>query len=277
MSSPTLANTNTPNSSNPSSLAPRYEIRKLGPSDALAAAAVVCHSNCFHSTVWPHLHDDMTTRVHDMLAACSYLVDHQIASGMSFGVFDTQYEYKTAEAEAAGGKLLWQRDAGASGDALLEQMDFPLVSVALSYDAFNPLDYSEMAPLVATLPRYATLFKVLGANDTRDPQSWQPTGPGQVLFRNATSTRHEYEGQGIMAGMARWLQREAEARGWRGIQIECLNDAVTHLWRTGARPYKGVVVSAFDAGTWRDEEGRLGFEGCEQRIAKCYVDLKTKV
>jgi hypothetical protein len=267
-------NTKVPNPVNPSTLAPRYEIRRLTPHDAAAAASIVCHSNCFHSTVFPLLYNDMRTRIHDMLTAATYLVDHQIESGMSFGVFDSQYEYKTDEARAAGGKLLWNREENASSEKLLEQMDFPLVSVALSYDAHNKLDMSRVAPLVETLPHYAIVFRVLAERDPRDPQTWEATGPGQVLFRNATSTRHEYEGKGIMGALARWLMREADREGYRGVQIECLNDAVTHVWSKPEAPFKGGVVSEFSAAEWRDEEGKLAFEPSRQRITKCYVDLK---
>jgi hypothetical protein len=281
MSKPT--NTKVPNPTNPSSLKPRYEIRKLTDEHADWAAAIVCHSNGFHSPVWPLLYShDITTRVHDMFAACSYLVSHQIASGMSFGVFDTEYTYKTSEAKASGGKLYWdkteprEQTLAAEGARLLQQMDFPLVSVALSYDAFNALDMAKMGPLVATLPHFGLVYQILGSGDTRDPATWQPTGPGQVLFRNATSTRHDYEGQGIMGGLARWLMREAEGRGFRGVQIECLSDAVTHVWSQPQSPYKGFVVSEFDMATWRDEEGKLAFEPSTQRAAKCYVELKPK-
>jgi hypothetical protein len=138
-----------------------------------------------------------------MLAACPYLVDHQIVSGMSFGVFDTQYGYRTTD---GWGTVLEPRCRRVRRETARAN-GFPLVSVALSYDALNSLDHDKMAPLVATLPRYTTIFEVLGARDTRDPQTWQPTGPSQDLFRNATSTRHEYEGRGIMAGLARWFLR----------------------------------------------------------------------
>jgi hypothetical protein len=36
------------------------------------------------------------------------------------------------------------------------------------------------------------------------------------------------------------------------------------------------VVSEFDMGTWRDEEGKLAFEPSKQRATKCYVELKPK-
>lgn len=281
-----LTNTKTPNPNNPSSLPSRYEIRKLEPEHAQWAAAIVSHSNGFHSTVWPHIYpENMSGRVLDILDAADYLVMHQIDSGISFGVFDTEYEFKTEEGKKAGGKLFWDRSEPnieaaqgfkAEGERLLAQMDFPLVSVALSYDSANALDMEKMKPLLDCLPHFGLIYGILGAKDARDPATWQAAGPGEVLFRNATSTRHEYEGQGIMGGTARWLMREAAQRGYRGIQIECLADAVTHVWSTAEPPFKGSVVAEFECATWEDENGKVAFAPAKQRVTKCYVDLKPE-
>jgi len=248
--------------------------------------AIMCHSNGFHSPVWPLLYpDDIGNRTLELFDVGEYLVQHQIDSGMSFGVFDTEYEYKTEEARKAGGKLFWDRSEPnvfeekgleAEGQRLLKQMDFPLVSIALSYDAANPLDMEKLGPMLATLPHFGLTYHILATEDKRDSASWQPTGPGQVLSRNGTSTRHDYEGEGIMGGLARWLMREAEMKGYRGMQIECLADAVTYVWSEGAKPYKGRVVSEFDMATWKDEEGKLAFEPSRQRATGCWVDLKAK-
>lgn len=283
---PANSNSKTPNPHNPSSLPPRFEIRQLHPEHALWAAAIVAHSNGFHSTVWPYIYPTaIGARVHTITAAAEYLVQHQIASGMSFGVFDTEYEYKSDEAREVDGKLFW--NAGeegveekegwrAEGHRMLEQMDFPLVSVALSYDAAVPLDMEKMGSLMGCLPHFGLVYHVLGERDQRDPAEWQAKGRREVLMRNATSTRHDYEGMGIMAGLARWLQREARGEGYRGIQIECLADAVTHLWSDGAdRQFKGRVISEFECETWEDEEGKKPFAPAKQRVTKCYVDLTT--
>ncbi|KAF2251619.1 hypothetical protein BU26DRAFT_240503 [Trematosphaeria pertusa] len=279
-------NTKTPNQANPFSLPPRYEIRKLGPEHFPWANAIVVHSNLFHSPVWPNLYPDkLTERAHAAYEAGEYLWMHQINSGMSFGVFDTAYTFKCAESKAAGGKLYWdKREPGiqdtqglkAEGMRLLEQMDFPLVSVALAYDAANPLDMEKMGPLMAAIPHFGLLYHILATRDTRDPASWQPKAHGEVLLRNATSTRHDYEGEGLMAGLARWLMRESDARGYRGIQIECVNDAVDHVWSKPPSPYEGILVSEFHTGTWKDEEGNLAFAPTSQRVTKVYVDLKPK-
>ena len=281
-----LTNTKTPNPNNPSSLKPRYEIRRLEVEHIPWATAIVCHSNGFHSSVFPLIYpDDMTGRVFKMLPAADYLIRHQITSGLSFGVWDTEYEYKTEEARKLGGKLYWdpeepriEKEQGmkASGEKLLAQMDIPLVSVALSYDAINALDMAKMQDLIACLPHFGIIYGTLVGLDKRDPASWEATGPGQVLFRNATSTRRDYEGEGIMASLARWLMREAAQRGYRGIQIECVADAVTHVWTKAEEPFKGGVVCEFLAEEWTDEDGKYAFAPAKQRISKCYVDLKPE-
>ncbi|KAL5386827.1 hypothetical protein DPSP01_003846 [Paraphaeosphaeria sporulosa] len=279
-------NTKTPNPSNPSSLKPRYEIRQLEPKHSEWACAIVIHSNLFHSPVWPVLYPEgLNARTFEGLDNASYLVNHQIDSGHSFGVFDTEYQFKREESKATGGKLYWDRNEKsvqeengmeAEGQRLLEQMDFPLVSVALSYDGADPLDLEKLGPLLAVLPHFGPLYHVLEVLDPREKESWAPKAHKEVLMRNATATRNDYEGEKIMAGMARWLMREADARGFRAIQIECVHDAVTHVWSDPPAPYKGGIVSEFHTGTFKDEEGQLLFAPAQQRITKCYVELKPK-
>lgn len=285
MSKSKATNSRTPNPSNSSSLEIRYEIRRIEPKHVQWAAAIVSHSNSFYSSVWPVLYPERNgiDAIRFALEA-TYRVEHQINSGLSFGVFDTEYIYKREESKASEGKLYWglsepsiQEIQGLEAEAqrLLKQMDFPLVSVALSYDTHNALDLDKMQPLLDSLPHFGLIYHILEEGDTRDPKSWKPTGPRQVLFRNATSMRRDYEGQGIMAGLARWLMREADATGFRSIQIEAVADAVTHVWSVPEPPYQGVVVSKFDTASWKDEEGNLAFDPAHQKIAKCFVDLKS--
>jgi hypothetical protein len=277
-------NTKTPNPSNPSALPQRFEIRKLDRSHSEWAGAIVLHSNIFYSPVWAALFPEKSTaRLFDGAKHISYLVDHQIDSGLSYGVFDTQYVFKNKESEATGGKLYWdekepsvQETQGREAEAerLLRQMDFPLVSVALSYDSINALDPVKLGPILEVLPGFALAYHILEEEDKRNPDDWKATGPGQVLFRNATSTRRDYEAQKVMASTARWLMREAASKGFRAIQIECFHDAVRSVWERAEEPFKGTAVSEFDAKTWRNEEDELEFYPSKQVFSKVYVDLK---
>ncbi|UNI16847.1 hypothetical protein JDV02_003243 [Purpureocillium takamizusanense] len=261
----------------------RYEIRVLEPQHLEWAAAIVSHSNLFHSPVWPLLYPELKAkRAYATQKEARYLVGHQIASGYSLGVFDKEYQFKRPQSSATGGALYWNEggagDEDASSATLLEQMDFPLVSVALAYDSFHPLDMDKMAGLIEVLPVYQDFYTVLAARDGRDPESWKAKGPGEVLFRNATSTRHEYEGKGIMGALARHMMREMAGKGFRGIQIECAADAVTHVWSNPPAPFKGEVVSEFDMERY-EEEGEDGqkrnqFYPSKQRATKVYCTLK---
>jgi hypothetical protein len=284
-------NTKVPTPSNPSSLPSRYSIRQLQPHHIEWATAILMHSNGFHSPVWPVVYPhDITARIFKGTPKMEYLIRHQVLSGMSFGVFDDEYEFKRPESKQLGidagipegGHLWWSpKDSSIEAEQGLEaeakrmedQMDFPLVSIAMSYDAFNPLDMEKLGSIIEELPLYATIYGVLAAGDTRDPESWGPTGPGQVLMRNATSTKNSYGGQGIMSGLARWLMREAAQKGWRSIQIECIHDAVTKTWSEPPKPFKGHIVAEFHTGTFVDEEGNHPFAPAKQRITKCFVDL----
>jgi hypothetical protein len=283
MSKPT--NTATPNPNNPSSLKSRYEIRKLDAKHIPWATAILGHSHGFHSSMfqdmWPE--KDFGEWVHSVMPGLEYIVRHQINSGLSYGVFDLEYAFKTREAEACGGKLFWdasepsiERSQGRAAEEqrMLSQMDFPLVSIALSYDGIKPFDPDKMTPLLEALPEYGLLYAILEKRDPRPPESWKPTESGQVLMRGATSTRAEYEGQGIMAATARWLRREAALMGFRGVQIECAANAVTHVWSEGVEaPFRGRVISEFDTETWEDENGVRVFGRAKLRITKCWVDL----
>lgn len=271
--------------SNPSALKSRYEIRRLELKHVEWAAAIVSHSNIFYSPIWPIIYPEKDGKdVIKLVNDADYLVRHQISSGLSFGVFDTEYTFKHEESKATEGKLYWDisepsikgaQGFEAEGQRLLRQMDFPLVSVALSYDSFHALNMSKMEPLLTSLPHFGLAYHILAESDPRDPNSWKAKGAHEVLFRAATSTRRDYEGQGIMAGLARWLMREADAMGFRGIQIECLADAVSHVWSTPEPPYRGKVVSEFHTDTWKDEKGNFAWAPAHQKVTKVFVDLKT--
>jgi len=270
-------------SSIPTDLPSRYEIRRLTPADQTAATAILCHSNTFYSSVftvvYPH---QKAKRFSAFIETASYLVRHQIESGHCFGVFDIEYVFRSPSSAAAHGAFTHDpgdADADADAESILAAMDFPLVSVALSYDAAYPLDWEQLMPLINTVPIFGTIYATLVALDQRDPSSWHATGPKQVLMRNGTSTRHDYEGKGIMAGLARWVMRYAAREGFKGIQIECLADAVTHVWANPPSPFTGGVVAEFKTETYEEKDEETGemrnpFGEAKQRVTKIYAHLK---
>jgi hypothetical protein len=268
---------------NPTRLSSRYEVRQLTAEHFAWAAAIVCHSNMFHSPVWPIAYpEDKVKRLYAVWQRSDYLVNHQIDSGMSFGIFDLEYKYKRPESAATGGKLYWdEKELYTDGPTLLEQMDFPLCSVALAYDGINELDLPKMMPLIEAMPLFATIFHELEVIDKRDPASWKPKGPKEVLMRNATSTRADYEGKGLMKKLALWLMKQATENGFRGVQIECAHDAVTHVWLNPPKPFSAELLGKFDtaAYTQENEEGKTinPFRGGKQVITKIYVTLVSLV
>jgi hypothetical protein len=115
-------------------------------SPAQWAMAIVCHSNMFHSPIWTLAYpENRTKRIRTMMEKGEYLISHQINSGMSLGIFDLEYKYYRPESETTGGKLYWEpNDLDADGLKLLEQMDFPLCSIAIAYDGINELKMEKL-------------------------------------------------------------------------------------------------------------------------------------
>lgn len=258
------------------SLPPRYEIRTLGPEHSNWANALVMYGNAFASPVWSKVYpEDKTGTCYNMFRLGAHLIDHAINSGLSLGMFDKEYTFKHPDSAESGGKLHWDLDdRTADEDKLLEQMDFPLVSVAMAYDSYDVLDVSRLSPLLEAMPLLGERSKILAERDTRDPASWEATGPRQVLFRNSTATRAGEEGKGFMGILARYMMRKAAAEGFRGIQIQCLHDAVYRVWSCPPEPFRGEVVARFHCSEDEDEEVRRKFRGSVQEVAKVYVTLK---
>lgn len=257
-------------------LPPRYEIRTLGPEHSEWANAVVMHSTAFASPIWSKIYsEDRTGLCYDLFRLGTYLIENSINSGHSLGVFDREYTFRRGDSAAAGGKLHWDLgDRSADGARLLEQMDFPLVSVAMSYDSYYALDVTQLTPMLEVMPLLGDRSRLLAARDGRDPGSWQATGPGQVLFRNSTATRAGEEGKGFMGLLARHMMRRAAAEGFRGIQIQCLHDAVCRVWSSPPEPFRAEVVARFHCSEDEDEEVRRKFRGSVQEVALVYVTLK---
>lgn len=269
--------------SNSTNLPPRYEIRRLTEEHLPWCKAIVFHSNMFYSPVWPVVYPEgKTARIYRGFAGAEYLLRHQIESGHSFGVFDLEYQFKR-EGSKPDGKLYWDlEDTSLDQDQLQDQMDFPLISVAMAYDGFNALDMEQITPLMEVLPLFGAVYHTLEERDSRPPESWKPTAEKQVLMRNATSSRHDAEGKGIMKALAQFLMRYAYEQGFRAIQIECLADAVTKVWSEPPKPFKGTIVAEFNTGTLEEEQEVDGVkkmvkpfgDNCHQRVTKVYCDLR---
>ncbi|CAL5868011.1 uncharacterized protein PFLUO_LOCUS2234 [Penicillium psychrofluorescens] len=205
---------------------------------------------------------------------------HQIDSGRSLGIFDKEYQYKRPESAATGGKLYWNLDdESATESELAEQMDFPLVSIAMAYDGFDELDMAQIKPLMASLPLFETVYKALAERDQRDPASWKPTGHGQVLMRNATNTVKSHSGRGLMRMLAEEMMRRSAAEGFRGIQIETISGAVEKVWSNPPAPFKATIIGQFHTTTFEETnvtgEVSYPFRPANVNVTKIFVDLRS--
>lgn len=264
----------------PSPFPPRYEIRYLTEADIPIASAMVIHSNTYNSGVWSKCYPtDQAQRCYDGIPAADYLVRHQINSGMSFGVFDTQYQYRDPASASKGGALLWDSSKpNATADELEAQMDSPMVSIALSYDGFNHLDMEKLGPLIALLPLYGAIFHRLGITEPRDPKTFTATAPGQILMRNATATRTRAQGQGIMSGMANWLMAFAKEKGYKHINIEAFDAKVARVWLNPKTPSVTAVQTtalSTEDYTELDEQGNVWnpFLDAKEKCCRVWVTL----
>jgi hypothetical protein len=266
---------------NPITLPPRFEIRKLEPKHHDWVKALITHSNTFHSPLFSVAYPtNQTERAYAVFRAGDYHASHSINSGLSYGVFDTQYQFHhpSSSQSEEGGQLLWDlTNPNATPSDLLTQMDFPLVSVALSYDGIHPFNFSQLTPLLQAIPLFGTVFAALEKADTRPPESWKPQRAGEVILRSGTATRADYGGMGLAKGLAHWLMYEAKGKGYKAVQIETAHPAVERVWMAPPSEFKAEMVGAFETGSYEEEvEGRgmvRVFEPAEVRCTKIWVDL----
>ena len=120
-------------SPNPIHLPSRFQIRQLTERDIPHALAIATHANIFHSPIWaPTYPNRQAARAYRLQKTGTNFIAINIISGLSYGVFDTEYKFKRPESAATDGRLWWDdRNTDATGAELLEQMDFPLVSIAM--------------------------------------------------------------------------------------------------------------------------------------------------
>lgn len=263
-------------------LPPQFEIRVLGPEHEEWARAICIHTNLFHSPLWPVVYpENKVQRAYQAFRHSHYLIKHQIDSGKSLGIFDKEYQYKRPESAATGGKLYWNLDdENVTESDLAEQMDFPLVSIAMAYDGIDEIDINGIKPLIAVLPLFETVYHGLGELDQRDPASWKPTARGQVLMRNATNTVQSYTGHGLMRLLAEEMMRRSAAEGYRGIQIESLSGAVQKVWSNPPAPFKETIIAQFHTTTYEEKNASgevvYPFRPASVNVSKIFVDLRAE-
>ena len=264
-------------SSSPTTLPPRYQIRKLTLSDLPFAHAIITHANLFHNALWSRLHaSDAVERSYRLFTTGAYNTSHGIESGFSYGVFDTEYQYKRPESAATNGAVYWDPDLypASSGQDLLEQMDFPLVSVALAYDPVaTPFELEKFQPIFDALPLFPKLVGVTEGCDIRPPEERKPKEVGECLYRCGTATRADYERKGLARALAAHLMSEAKKAGFKATQVGTVNNRLNEIWERvpgstksegGVEGAKSRVVSCVDLETYEEEE--MGEDGVVRKV-----------
>lgn len=261
-------------------LSKRYQIRPLNLSHLEWTKAIFAQTNTSPSSTWPALHPgNQTVIAYGQFRALDYLMRHLLVSGVSFGVFDTEYEYRFPSSAKTGGMLHWdENNTTATSDQLLEQMDFPLVSIALSYDAADPPDDAKMQKYYEVVPVTREMFlHIESLIPSSARKGYAGARRGEVLMRRATSTRGDYEGQGIMKGMAWWLMGEAKRRGYKVIEIPTGHAAVRRVWENPPKPFRAVVMAEFVVGDYEVVDGdgkkRKPYEGINVERCRLRIDL----
>jgi hypothetical protein len=68
------------------------------------------------------------------------------------------------------------------------------------------------------------------------------------------------------------------SNGWRGIQIDCIADAVAHVWRNPPLPLKGEVVGELDLCAHKEtvDKGKVvyPFRPAAQSVCRVLCSLK---
>ncbi|KAJ5975036.1 hypothetical protein N7481_008743 [Penicillium waksmanii] len=261
-------------------LSPRYQIRKLTLADLSSAKALLVQSKTSPSSICPAVESgNQTILAYQQYHAVEDLVRHTINSNMSFGVFDTEYTYRYPSSIKTGGKLHWDvNDIRASSKQLLHQIDFPLVSIALSHDAADPPDEHVMRRHLDIRPGYAQLCAHLESLIPASARDGYRDAPlGKVLMRKGSVTRGDYEGRGIMKGLALWLVVEAKRRGFEIIEIPVSNAIVRRVWENLPPPCRVVVMAEYVIEDLEvcDENGRKKrpFEGIKTEICQLRIKL----
>ncbi|KAJ5761534.1 hypothetical protein N7533_003573 [Penicillium manginii] len=264
----------------PSTLPPRYQIRRLTLADIYAVKALFVQSKTSPSSFCPAVESgNQTIMAYQQYHAVEYLVRHAINSNMSFGVFDTEYSYRYSSSIKMGGKLHWdENDTEASSEQLLHQIDFPLVSIALSYDAANPPDKRKMQRYLDIRPGYKQACVHLDSLIPASARDGYRDAPlGKVLMRKGSVTRGDYEGRGIMKGMALWLVGEAKRCGFEVIEIPVSNSIVRRVWENLPPPCRVAVMAEYVIEDLEvcDENGekKRPFEGIQTEICQLRINL----
>jgi hypothetical protein len=242
-----------------------FEIRQLKIEHLDWAAAILGHTMSFDAP-WiakVQVDENPTKRAYDMYDAIKASWKLGIEAELSYGVFNLSWERRYKDTEE-GGQLRWNfKDTSAPRQKLLDQMDFPLVSIAMSKDcaAAKPvLEAKEGAISWSMLARGSkTIRDTLKKRDTSgkiEPSSGTESEMGRVIKRSGTHTRGDFTRRGLATALAHHIMREFAAKGYKEILIHAGDPAVIKAWLEPPEPFIAVEGSRFNTSDAQEEFGK---------------------
>ncbi|KAH6633936.1 hypothetical protein B0J18DRAFT_414782 [Chaetomium sp. MPI-SDFR-AT-0129] len=293
-------------SSTTTALPDGYYIAQLRAEHLPWVQAIVAHTMSFDSPVWSRVHypdGGPTQRAYDMYHAMETSSLQSIKSGLSYGVFWAEHRPKSSpatpdQAESANtetdnsstGALHWDfTNPHATRGQLLEQMDFPLVSIAMSKDAaesssttVNPLSSTTTTtthkPWAAIVDGHRDISDTLKALDPRRPSLYSPASKGLVARRSGTHTRGDHANRGLAKALAHFIMHKVlRELGYQAILIHAGGEGLNRVWLNppAGEGFRAEEVSKFDTkGYVREADGKRVFGDAEVVSKRIWVTLE---
>jgi hypothetical protein len=237
-----------------------YEILPLEAKHIPWVAAIVGQTMALDSPIFtsafPH---GQTQRAYDAARAIRPSSAHCIKSGLSFGVFIKNWKPRftntgkgaTQAGDTEEARMVhWNTsNPSATREKLLEQMDFPLVSIAMHKDATDseydkPKDHRTFGDVMGK-PHLA-LRAGLKPRDSPKDEAKTLGLYGQVLKNSGIHTRGDHAGKGLSKALAHHVMRTAAAKGYCRIELTTGNEAVNRVWENPPAPFKAKVVGTLE-------------------------------
>lgn len=248
------------------SLPPRYEIRQIGPEHEEWCRALLLQGLLLRAPVWAPLvpAPRIKTALRGFTAVGSYYA-HSLLNGLTYGIFDKEYQFKRPESAKTGGAVYWSEidpedpELETRGEQwMLDKMDFPIVCLALSYDMFCPTPKEAFVAMATLVPLFGKLMAQYGDLMSTIEDMPKPTAEGQYIHRSGCVTRAGYEGRGLGKALMYWVMWEMAARGYRGMEVGAGNLAVQKAWLHPDAPFQSrLLLETATESIEFEDEGRL--------------------
>ncbi|KAK7965177.1 hypothetical protein PG988_010181 [Apiospora saccharicola] len=276
-------------------LPPRYTIRPIDAGVADWAKALAVQGFLLGPSIWSPLMAAPKTRsaLRAFGALHGYYM-HAVESGVSYGVFDSEYEFARPESkstsaaaaaaasngdtsingnengtkyEPSGGDVYWHEldpdadpdfETGGGAQRMVEGMDFPLVCVALSCDLAGKPGPDIVEALHAFFPLQRGVSQYWRDRDPRPKGTWEPSGVGEVCARMGCVTKPEYQGRGLMSALNHFVMLDLKARGFRAMNAGIGVPSVYRNWMNapaGCRSHAYLDLNILEIEV-EDDDGR---------------------